>query len=31
MCGLSSVIRTIPEPDVWRRYLTLMLDGMRAT
>jgi AcrR family transcriptional regulator len=31
MCGLSSVIRTIPSPDAWRRYVALMLDGLRAT
>jgi hypothetical protein len=31
MCGLGSVVRTIPAPDVWRRYVVLMLDGLRAT
>ena len=32
MCGAGSVMRTILiEPDVWRRYLTLMLDGLRAS
>ena len=32
MCGASSVMRTIlTAPDVWRRYLTLMLDGLRAS
>jgi AcrR family transcriptional regulator len=31
MCGLGSVIRTIPGPDMWRRYVTLMLDGLRAS
>jgi AcrR family transcriptional regulator len=32
MCGAGSVMRTIlTAPDVWRRYLTLMLDGMRAS
>ena len=31
MCGLGSVVRTIPSPDVWRRYVALMLDGLRAT
>jgi AcrR family transcriptional regulator len=32
MCGAGSVMRTIlVEPDVWRRYLTLMLDGLRAS
>jgi AcrR family transcriptional regulator len=31
MCGAGSVMRTIlTAPDVWRRYLTLMLDGLRA-
>ena len=30
MCGASSVMRTNPAPDAWRRYLTLMLDGLRA-
>jgi len=32
MCGAGSVMRTIVgQPDVWRRYLTLMLDGLRAS
>jgi AcrR family transcriptional regulator len=32
MCGASSVMRAmITEPDSWRRYLTLMLDGLRAS
>ena len=31
MCGLGSVVRTIPAPDAWRRYVALMLDGLRAT
>ena len=32
MCGAGSVMRTmLVEPDVWRRYLTLMLDGLRAS
>jgi AcrR family transcriptional regulator len=31
MCGASSVMRLSPTPDAWRRYLTLMLDGMRAS
>jgi len=30
MCGLGSVVRTIPAPEVWRRYVALMLDGLRA-
>lgn len=30
MCGASSVMRTSPAPGAWRRYLTLMLDGLRA-
>jgi AcrR family transcriptional regulator len=30
MCGAGSVMRTMTDPDAWRRYLTLMLDGMRA-
>jgi AcrR family transcriptional regulator len=30
MCGMGSVVRTIPAPDVWRRYVALMLDGLRA-
>ena len=32
MCGAGSVMRAmITVPDVWRRYLTLMLDGLRAS
>src|SRR5215207_750770 len=31
MCGASSVMRLSPTPDAWRRYLTLMLDGLRAS
>ena len=32
MCGAGSVMFTIlTAPDVWRRYLTLMLDGLRAS
>ena len=31
MCGAGSVMRAIAAPDVWRRYLTLMLDGLRAS
>jgi AcrR family transcriptional regulator len=31
MCGAGSVMRTMPAPDVWRRYLTVMLDGLRAS
>jgi AcrR family transcriptional regulator len=32
MCGAGSVMQAmIMVPDVWRRYLTLMLDGLRAS
>jgi AcrR family transcriptional regulator len=32
MCGAGSVMFTIlTAPGVWRRYLTLMLDGLRAS
>ena len=32
MCGAGSVMRAmVTVPDVWRRYLTLMLDGLRAS
>jgi hypothetical protein len=31
MCGAGSVMRTMPAPDLWRRYLTVMLDGLRAS
>jgi hypothetical protein len=30
MCGMASVVRTVPGPDAWRRYLAVMLDGLRA-
>ena len=30
MAGAGSVMRLSPEPEIWRRYLTLMLDGLRA-
>jgi AcrR family transcriptional regulator len=30
MCGLGSVVRTIPAPGAWRRYVQLMLDGLRS-
>ncbi len=30
MCGASSVMRLSPKSDAWRRYLTVMLDGLRA-
>ena len=30
MCGGSSVMRMHPDPAHWRRYLTVMLDGLRA-
>ena len=30
MCGASSVMRLHPEPEHWQRYLTVMLDGLRA-
>jgi AcrR family transcriptional regulator len=30
MCGCGSVMRTMPVPGAWRRYLTIMLDGLRA-
>jgi len=30
MAGLGSVMRAHPAPDLWRRYLTVMLDGLRA-
>src|SRR5215207_4700297 len=30
MCGAGSVMRLGPTSDAWRRYLTLMLDGLRA-
>jgi AcrR family transcriptional regulator len=32
MCGAGSVMFTmLSGPEVWRRYLTLMLDGLRAS
>ena len=31
MAGVSSVMRQSPTPDAWRRHLTLMLDGLRAS
>jgi len=31
MVGMGSVIRSIPGADVWRRYIALMLDGLRAS
>jgi AcrR family transcriptional regulator len=32
MCGAGSVMRAmITHTDMWRRYLTLMLDGLRAS
>jgi AcrR family transcriptional regulator len=31
MCGAGSVMRLSPGSDAWRRYLTLMLDGLRAS
>jgi AcrR family transcriptional regulator len=31
MVGASSVMQQSPAPDAWRRYFTLMLDGMRAS
>jgi AcrR family transcriptional regulator len=31
MCGAGSVMRMSPASDAWRRYLTLMLDGLRAS
>jgi AcrR family transcriptional regulator len=31
MCGTTAVMRQSPDPDAWRRYLTLMLDGLRAS
>ena len=30
MAGAGSVTHH-PAPDVWRRYLTIMLDGLRAS
>jgi AcrR family transcriptional regulator len=31
MIGAGSIMRTIPESDAWRRFVTLMLDGLRAS
>jgi AcrR family transcriptional regulator len=31
MIGASSVMQQGPAPDAWRRYFTLMLDGLRAS
>ena len=31
MCGASSVMRMHPDPELWRRHLRLMLDGLRAS
>jgi AcrR family transcriptional regulator len=31
MIGASSVMQQSPAPDAWRRYFTLMLDGLRAS
>jgi AcrR family transcriptional regulator len=31
MAGAGSVMRIHPETEVWRRYLTIMLDGLRAS
>ncbi len=31
MVGVSAVMGMGPSPDAWRRYLTLMLDGLRAS
>jgi AcrR family transcriptional regulator len=31
MAGASAVMQLSPTPDAWRRYLTLMLDGLRAS
>jgi AcrR family transcriptional regulator len=31
MAGAGSVMRAHPSPVVWRRYLTIMLDGLRAS
>jgi AcrR family transcriptional regulator len=31
MAGAGSVMRAHPSPEVWRRYLTIMLDGLRAS
>jgi AcrR family transcriptional regulator len=31
MAGAGSVMRTYAAPEIWRRYLTIMLDGLRAS
>jgi AcrR family transcriptional regulator len=31
MAGAGSVMRIHPHSDIWRRYLTIMLDGLRAS
>jgi hypothetical protein len=31
MCGLGAVVAAIPETAMWHRYLSLMLDGLRAS
>ena len=31
MAGAGSVMRIHPEPAIWHRYLTIMLDGLRAS
>ena len=31
MAGCGSVMRIHPAPEIWQRYLTIMLDGLRAS
>ncbi len=31
MAGAGSVMRAHPAPEIWHRYLTIMLDGLRAS
>jgi AcrR family transcriptional regulator len=31
MCGLGAVVMACPDQASWRRYLSLMLDGLRAS
>jgi hypothetical protein len=31
MVGAGAVMQLSPAPEAWRRYLTLMLDGLRAS
>jgi AcrR family transcriptional regulator len=31
MAGCGSVMQIHPSPEIWRRYLTIMLDGLRAS